>query len=127
MPVKVSFFGGLSFGRFGTPELTEDKVLLIASLDDLMATKIKLLFDRAEQRDYEDLAAMIVAGGDVAKGIAIARRMFPGLSPQVAVQALYHHKNMPALSLKSRRVLIKPAAAIREWPEVSRLSLKLSS
>lgn len=127
MPVKVSFFGGLSFGRFGTPELTEDKVLLVASLDDLMATKIKVLFDRAEQKDYEDLAAMILAGAELAKGIAIARQMFPGLSPQVAVQAMCYHKEMPTLSRNSRHVLIKAAAAVSELPEVSRLSLKLSS
>lgn len=126
-PVKVSFFGALSFGRFGAPELTEDKVLQVASLDDLMATKIKVLFDRAEQRDYDDLAAMIGAGVDVAKGIAIARQMFPGLSPQVAVKALSYHAELPNLPLKSRRALIKAATAVRELPEVSRLSSKLTS
>jgi len=36
--VKVSFFGGLDFGRVQDPERTEDDVLAVASLDDLMAT-----------------------------------------------------------------------------------------
>src|SRR6266568_1425766 len=36
-PVKLSFFAKMNFGRFGTPELTDDGVLRVASLDDLMA------------------------------------------------------------------------------------------
>ena len=39
--VKVFFFGGLPFGRYGEPETTEDGVLSVASLYDLMAQKIK--------------------------------------------------------------------------------------
>ena len=37
-PVKISFFGSIGFGRVGDPLVTRDGVLLIASLDDLMAT-----------------------------------------------------------------------------------------
>jgi alpha-D-ribose 1-methylphosphonate 5-triphosphate synthase subunit PhnH len=36
--VKVSFFGAIDFGQVGEPDLTEDGVLQVASLDDLMAT-----------------------------------------------------------------------------------------
>lgn len=41
--VKMSFFGAVGFGRVGEPELTEDGVLQAASLDDLMATKVKVI------------------------------------------------------------------------------------
>jgi len=41
--VKLSFFGTISFGRVGKPELTQDGVLLVASFDDLMATKLKVI------------------------------------------------------------------------------------
>jgi len=37
--VKVSFFGGLRFGRVGDPLLTRDGVAEVASLDDLMPTR----------------------------------------------------------------------------------------
>lgn len=40
--VKVSFFGTIGFGRVGHPDVTDDGVLQIASLDDLMATKVKV-------------------------------------------------------------------------------------
>jgi hypothetical protein len=58
-PVKISFFGGIGFGRVGDPLVTRDGGLLIASLDDLMATKLKVILDRAEAKDYRDIAAMI--------------------------------------------------------------------
>jgi hypothetical protein len=41
--VKVSFFGGIRFGRVNAPLQTRDGTLLVASLDDLMATKLKAI------------------------------------------------------------------------------------
>jgi hypothetical protein len=58
--VKVSLFGSISFGRVGEPDLTADGVLPVASLADLMATKVKVVLQRAEAKDYRDIAA---AGG----------------------------------------------------------------
>ncbi|MEA2899920.1 MAG: hypothetical protein QOJ84_5535 [Bradyrhizobium sp.] len=61
-PVKISFFGGIGFGRVNDPLRTRDGILLVASLDDLMATKLKATLDRAEAKDYRDIAEMISAG-----------------------------------------------------------------
>src|ERR1700750_2645525 len=36
-PVKLSFFGGITIGRINAPLLARDGVLLIASLEDLLA------------------------------------------------------------------------------------------
>jgi hypothetical protein len=44
--VKVSFFGGIGFGRVNDPLQTSDDTLLVASLDDLMATKLKATLPR---------------------------------------------------------------------------------
>ncbi len=60
--VKISFFGSMGFGRVNDPLLTRDGVLLVASLDDLMATMLKATLDRAEAKDYRDIAALISAG-----------------------------------------------------------------
>jgi Nucleotidyl transferase AbiEii toxin, Type IV TA system len=57
--VKVSFFGMIAFGRVGEPDFTEDGVLRVASFDDLMATKVKVVLQRAEAKDYRDVAAML--------------------------------------------------------------------
>lgn len=57
--VKISFFGMIGFGRIGEPDFTEDGVLQVASFDDLMATKMKVVLQRAEAKDYRDVAAMV--------------------------------------------------------------------
>ena len=57
--IKVSFFGGIRFGRVGSPEATEDGVLRVASTIDLAGTKIKALLQRVEAKDYLDIAAML--------------------------------------------------------------------
>jgi hypothetical protein len=50
-PVKISFFGGMGLGRINDPLRTKDLVLLVASLEDLLATKLKAILDRAEAKD----------------------------------------------------------------------------
>jgi hypothetical protein len=76
--VKLSFFGNLDFGRIDKPELAEDGVLNVASLDDLTATKLKLLLQRIEAKDYKDIAAMLEAGVSLARGLAGASQMYKG-------------------------------------------------
>ena len=39
--VKISFFGRIGFGRVNDPMETADRTLLVASLEDLLATKLK--------------------------------------------------------------------------------------
>jgi hypothetical protein len=60
--VKVSFFGDVGIGRINKPLQTTDLTLLVASLEDLLATKLKVILDRAEAKDYRDIAAMLAAG-----------------------------------------------------------------
>lgn len=72
--VKVSFFGTITFGRVGEPDFTDDGVLQVASFDDLMATKLKVMLQRAEAKDYRDVAAMVNAGVSLARGLAEAAR-----------------------------------------------------
>jgi hypothetical protein len=82
-PVKVSFFGGIRFGRVNDPLPTRDDILLVASLDDLMATKLKATLDRAEAKDYRDIAEMISAGVSLSAGVSAFRAMFNGEPSQV--------------------------------------------
>jgi len=56
--LKVSFFGTIGFGRIGEPECTDDGTVQVATLDDLMATKVKVILQRIEAKDYRDIAAM---------------------------------------------------------------------
>jgi hypothetical protein len=61
-PIKVSFFGGLSFGQVGEPELSEDGVLAVASLLDIGGLRSSVVQVRAESKDYRDLLALLQSG-----------------------------------------------------------------
>lgn len=124
-PVKLSFFGGISFGRFGEPELTDDGVLRVASLDDLLGTKLKTILDRVELKDYLDIAAMVSAGVDAARGLAIARGLFK-LNPETSLKAMAYHNDVRELPPKTRKLLIRVASSVSELPKVELLSRRLT-
>ena len=126
--VKVSFFGGIAFGRVGTPEFTEDNVLLVASLDDLMATKLKVLFQRSEAKDYRDIAAMLQDGADLAYGLAAGQLLFGNnFQPSVCLKALvfFEDGDLESLSNEEREILVSAVNEVSQLPEVQLLSEEL--
>lgn len=60
----------------------------MASLFDLAATKVKAVQDRAEAKDYIDVAALLEQGITLSRGLG-------------AAQAIYGEKFNPMLSLKA--------------------------
>lgn len=75
-PVKVSFFGGLALNRVYDPDLTEDNEIQVASLLDVAATKLSTIQQRAQARDYEDIAAIVNSGVSLAKAIGAANGVY---------------------------------------------------
>jgi hypothetical protein len=67
--IKVSFFGGILFGRVGDPVRVPSGVL-IASLLDLFGTKLATVTQRIEARDYLDIAAILASGLSINEGVA---------------------------------------------------------
>jgi hypothetical protein len=119
--VKLSFFGAIHFGRMGQPQFTEDGVVCVASLDDLMATKLKVILQRAESKDYQDITAMLRAGADLPGGLAAARALFgPGFQPSESLKALTYFEDgdLRMLSPDTKDVLIAAASHVRELPTV---------
>jgi Nucleotidyl transferase AbiEii toxin, Type IV TA system len=120
--VKVAFFGGLEFGRVGRPQRTADGVMCVASLDDLMATKVKVILQRSESKDYRDIAAMLRAGVRLEIGLAAAEKMFqPTFPPAESLKALVYFEggDMARLSVEDRAVLIKAAGCVKSLPAVT--------
>ena len=68
-PVKVSFFGGIDFGRVGEPVRTGNHAP-IASPIDLLGTKLATVTQRIEARDYVDIAALLQSGLTINEGVA---------------------------------------------------------
>ncbi len=100
-PVKLSFFGGLTFGRVGEPEPTTDGVLRVASILDLAGTKIKALLQRVEAKDYRDIAALLDHGVVLADILGAARALFgPSFNSIVARKALVYFEGGDLESLE---------------------------
>jgi len=75
-PVRVSFFGGLKLDRVEDPDVAEDNGIQVASLLDVAATKLATIQQRAQARDYEDLAATVAAGISLSEALAAARAIY---------------------------------------------------
>jgi hypothetical protein len=127
--VRVSFFGGMRFGRVGNPEITADGVLQVASMDDMMATKLKVILQRIEAKDYYDISSLIGAGVELPRGLAAARAMFgPEFQPAESLKALVYFKggDLHTLAGKEKERLVLAAAQVRDLPPVAILSSHLT-
>ena len=120
--MKVSLFGGIDHGRVGDPRATEDEVLQVASLDDLLATKLKTVLQRIESKDYRDIAAMLKAGVSLSKGLASASRMYGSAkfqsSESLKALVFFEGGDLNELSTQEKRVLVQAASEVRELPAV---------
>jgi hypothetical protein len=88
-PVKVSFFGGLGLRRVGEPESVERSPVLIASLLDLAATKVKVVQDRAEAKDYVDLSRLLEEDIELDRALGAALAVYGDVfNPLLSLKAL---------------------------------------
>lgn len=91
--VKISFFGSITFGRIGYPQITNDGVAIVASLEDLLAQKLKVVMQRVESKDYRDIAALLRAGQTLQAGMAGASALYGmSFSPMDCAKALVYFK-----------------------------------
>jgi Nucleotidyl transferase AbiEii toxin, Type IV TA system len=119
--VKISFFGLITLGHYERPCTTDDDVLNVASLNDLLATKLKVILQRAEAKDYIDIAALIRSGLSLAKGLAIAQEMFrPSFQPSESLKALtyFNDGDLSTIQATDRATLISSAVKVRELPAI---------
>ena len=126
--IKVSFFGGLEVGRVGEPEVSEDGVVVAASLEDLLAFKLKLVVQRVEAKDYLDVAAILRSGLSLERGLAAAEVLFaPDLPPMVVLKALTYFEggDLSSLPADVRATLCAAVARVGDLPVVPRRSDRL--
>jgi hypothetical protein len=129
-PVKLSFFGGLTFGQVAPAEAVASQSFKIASLQDLMATKLKVLWQRAEAKDYLDVAAIIRAGVSLEHGLGCASALFGGtFNPAIVLKALtfFEDGDLQTLSAEVRTFLIEAARNVREIPQLRCLAPRIGA
>ncbi|MHB1586355.1 MAG: nucleotidyl transferase AbiEii/AbiGii toxin family protein [Acidiferrobacteraceae bacterium] len=128
--VKVSFFGTIGCGRIGEPEITNDGTLQVATLDDLMATKVKVILQRIEAKDYRDITAMVKAGVSLSKGLSAAREMYGHtFQPSESLKAMVYFEggDLHTLTQDEKETLIAAASAVRDLPKVEINARELAS
>jgi hypothetical protein len=127
--VKVSFFGRLGIGRVAEPDYTEDGVCMVASPLDLCATKLKVIFDRIEAKDYRDILAIVSSGLPIEEGLAAARAIYGAeFQPAELLKALTYFEggDLDQLTKSEREELIKISASVESIPEIVKLSEHLA-
>ena len=121
--IKVSFFGGLALGRINDPLRTKDSVLLVASLEDLLATKLKAILDRAEAKDYRDIAAMLSVGVSLEKSLGVFAGNYRR-DPALPLKALgfFKYGDLPSLPKADQDLLRSARDRVSDVPDVRLLN-----
>lgn len=126
--VELSFYGAVDSGRLGTPQWTDDRVLQVASIEDLLATKLKLILERVDAKDYRDIIALVQSGAEPASGLAGARRLFGhSFHPSAGLMALtwFEGGDLDALTDDEQKTLTEIAASVTDLPHVELVSRSL--
>jgi Nucleotidyl transferase AbiEii toxin, Type IV TA system len=130
--VRLSFFGALGMGRVGTPTLTEDGIVLVASNLDLLGTKLKVIMQRAESKDYSDIAQLIGAGVSLIQGLGAARSLYgSAFAPAECLRALtfFDDGDLAKVNAETRDFLRTEAARASKVfpiPSIEKVSNQLS-
>jgi predicted nucleotidyltransferase component of viral defense system len=114
-PVKVSFFGGLALNRIQDPDVTLDSGIQVASLLDIAATKLATIQQRAQARDYQDIAAIMIAKITLSDALAAAAAVYgKQFNGALSLKALtnFADGDLPQLSSDTREQLRALAAQV---------------
>jgi Nucleotidyl transferase AbiEii toxin, Type IV TA system len=122
-PVKMSFFGALNLNRTQDPDIIDGNGIQVASTLDIVATKLKTIQQRAQARDYIDVAAALDAGVDLAEGLAAAENIYGKVfNGALSLKALtfFEDGDLPSLKPEIRDELRHAASSVdlRRLPHV---------
>ena len=93
----------------------------VASLADLMATKTKVILQRVEARDYQDIAAIIGRAQSLhGAGGAHARCRRLAFQPSESLKAMVYFEggDLNILSAEDKETLIDAASGVCDLPNV---------
>lgn len=98
-PVQMSFFGGLHLGQTSISEPVEGPGIAVASLLDLAGTKVAVVTQRAEAKDYLDIHALLTQARIPLPEMLSAAAIIYGdeFNPLIALKAISYHDD-PALA-----------------------------
>lgn len=126
-PVKISFFGTLTFGRVDEPCRFADNGLSGAGLLDLAAQKVKVVQQRAERKDYLDICTLLSNGITLQKALGAAQALYLEFNPLVSLKALafFNDGDLRTLPQSNIDQLIAAVSNVRDIPSVPKSSESL--
>lgn len=112
--VKLSFFWNITTGRIAPPMRLERENILVASLEDLLAHKLKTIFERIEIKDYIDVAAILREGLSLQRGLEGALALWWDLPAMEALRALTYFQgaDFEHLSSEDKDILIQASREV---------------
>ena len=124
-PVRISFFGDVHMNHVNDPDVV-DTGIQIASLLDLMAMKLKTVQQRAEAKDYSDIAAALRSGVSLSEALGAAEAIYGGVFNAIAaLKALSYFQdgNLPSLPADIQNLLSAQAKTI-ELKNIPRIAAR---
>ena len=124
-PVRVSFFGDVHMNHVSDPDVV-DQGIQIASLLDLTATKLKTVQQRAEAKDYSDIAAALRSGVSLSEALGAAESIYGGVFNAIAaLKALSYFQdgNLASLPAEIKNLLSAQAKTI-ELKNIPRIAAR---
>ncbi len=113
--VLVTFMGTTALRQLRSPLTSPDNGCRIASLLDLAATKVSVVQQRAEAKDYLDIAALLRAGITLEQALAAAALVFgEGFDAQATLKALcfFGDGDLHTVDMRTRDELVGAAKAV---------------
>jgi hypothetical protein len=114
-PVKISFFGSLGIKRVLDPDVVEENGVQVASMLDLLASKLKTVQLRAEAKDYRDVLGTLDAGLSLAEGLAAAAAIYgKDFNGALSLKALtfFEDGDLPSLTQTVQKRLLGAATSV---------------
>ena len=124
-PVQLSYFGGLGIGQVAPADNVEGPGFKVASLIDLAGTKVAVLPQRVELRDYLDIHALLTKARIPLSEMLAAAGIIYGdqFNALISLKAITYHKDFTLADLPKgvREDLVEAAQAtdIRKLPKLS--------
>jgi hypothetical protein len=115
-PVKLSIFGVPKLKRLQSPVTAPDNRISIASLIDLAGTKVSVIQQRAESKDYLDIDAILSDGRiDLPTALAAAKVIYGQMfNPLITLKALsfFEDGDLRRLPEATKKRLTRAATAV---------------
>jgi hypothetical protein len=122
-PVKLSFFGSLGIKRVQDPDVVKENGVQVASMLDILASKLKTVQLRAQAKDYRDVLGTLDSGLSLAEGLAAAAAIYgKDFNGALSLKALtfFEDGDLPSLTSTVQKRLLEAATSVnlRELPTV---------